>query len=432
MHAKDKRWFLLALFCAAALMLALNWFTPLLADDYHYAFRFDADTRVTSVADIFPSLAAHARNMNGRLSPHFFVQLFTLLPRRVFAVVNTAVYLLFLLGAYTLVKPVGARWNWKLLLIVQGALFLLTPAFGQSYLWLSGSDNYLWCDTLMLWLLVPFAGILWKGQRSPTVPVQLLMALGALVLGNMSENVSACAALLMGLCVLWQWCTRRKAPAWMLVTTAMTVLGWLLLMLAPANRESVARASGGLNVLADHYRAALNMWLEHGLWASLAFVGLLCFVNVDRDRKAFACMAFLSSLVCNFMMVAADYYPERAFTGTVVFLIVACATLLDSPTVKLTLTSALALGLTLVMALSAVGAVPDAYNRYQLAQARVAEVCQARDAGQTDVTTFGITGLSRFDAFDGLNELTTDPDYFPNAYYAKYYGLSSIGVDRFE
>ena len=436
---RDRLWFGLILAVTFTGMLALNLLTPLLADDYLYAFSFATGERIASVSDIFPSLAAHAATMNGRLTPHFFVQLFVMLPRWIFTIVNSFVYLALLLGIVRLSARVGERYPWRLLLIVSGAVFLLPPAFGQSFLWLAGSVNYLWCDALMIWLLVPFADFYLRGKSITGMGRITLMVLGALLMGNMSENVSATAVLMMGLCVLNQWIHRSKAPAWMLAVALATFSGWLALMLAPANRMNISLAAGGLNALATNYQAALTMWLQYGLWPSVAYGAVFFFAladpKSDRTRLVFSAGLFLCSLACNFAMIASSYYPERAYTGSLLFVILAFAVALGACEGRLwhkALIPALTCALGLVMALELIGAVPSAYNRERLAQARIIEVCAVRDAGQTDVTTFGVKGNSRFDAFYGLHELTDDPEYFPNVYFARYYGLNSVVVDRFE
>lgn len=436
---RDRLWFRLILAVTFIGILALNLFTPLLADDYLYAFSFATGERIASVGDIFPSLATHAVSMNGRLTPHFFVQLFVMLPRWIFAIINSFVYLALLLGIIRLAARKSERFPWQLLLIVNGAVFLLPPAFGQSFLWLAGSVNYLWCDTLLVWLLVPFADFYLRGKSLSGAGNIALLSLGALVMGNMSENVSAAAILMMGLCVLGQWVRRQKAPKWMLVVTLAAFVGWLLLMLAPANRMNVSRAAGGLNALATNYQAALSMWVQHGIWPSIAY-GIAFFIaladqKADRSRLGFSVGLFLCSLACNFAMTASSYYPERAYTGSLLFVILAFAVVLGACEGRLwqkALIPSLACMLGLVMALELIGAVPSAYNRQRLAQARITEVCADRDAGQTDIITFGVKGNSRFDAFYGLHELTDDPKYFPNVYFARYYGLNSVVVDRFE
>lgn len=439
MKKTDKLLFMLTLAGTLAVMAGLNLLTPMIADDYRYAFSFSSGAQLQSVWDIFPSLGAHAAVMNGRLVPHFFVQLFTLTPRPVFSLLNAMVYVALLLGLYRVARKAECRYDWRLLLIVDGAVFLLPPAFGQSFLWLAGSLNYLWCDALMVWVWVPFADFIFRKRDVRTVWQWALLTVGSLLLGNMSENVSATAVGIMGLWMGYVWWRDRKLPVWMPVSALLTLVGWLALMLAPANRTNVGQAVQGASALFANFQAALEMWMQHGLWLSGAFLALFFLTGVyakgQQNRAAFAMMLFLGSLVCNFMMTAADYYPERAFTGSILMEILAVAVLLPSLTEVAwgkALCRALACGLTLVMALQMLGALPNAYNRYRQAQARIDEVLQAKAQGVQDIVTFGIKGNSRYDAFDGLNELTDDPGYFPNVYFAKYYGVQSIVAERFE
>ena len=433
MTMKRNRALTIACYAAIALlMLALNLLTPLLADDYRYAFSFATGERLKNVVDIFPSLAAHAVSINGRLVPHFFVQLFTLLPRQVFSVVNTVVFLLLIAGMYRLSQK--EEQNWKLLVLIFGGMFLLPPVFGQSFLWLAGSVNYLWCDTLLVWLLVPFADAVFGKRNTLSIAGQVCVAFGALLFGNMSENVSAAGGVMMGLCVAWLFWKHRRVPLWMLLSVVMTLAGWLVLMLVPATRGSVARSSGSVAALFSQFGTALEMWKAHGLWATLGVIVLLCFTakRIEPARVAFSAGLLISSLLCNFAMTVANYYPERAFTGSCVLLVMAYAVVfVVLPREHAALLKAAALCMALLV-LEGVNTVPNACNRYRQAEARVQEVCEARDSGGTDITTYGVLGRSRFDAFYHLNELTDDFSYFPNVYFSKYYGLGSVVVDHYE
>ena len=74
--------------------------TDLIADDYRYCFSYADDSRIVSAAQIFPSMAAHRHIMNGRVVPHFLVQLFLMLPKGIFDFVNAAFFtaLVWLIG----------------------------------------------------------------------------------------------------------------------------------------------------------------------------------------------------------------------------------------------------------------------------------------------------------------------------------------------
>lgn len=63
------------------LMLGCNLLTGYLADDFRYMFSFADWSRMERLSQILPSVAAHAKSMNGRLTAHTLVQLSLMLPR---------------------------------------------------------------------------------------------------------------------------------------------------------------------------------------------------------------------------------------------------------------------------------------------------------------------------------------------------------------
>ena len=81
-------WLLAAIFL---LMLVLNFLTPMVSDDYAYCFSFVDWERIESVGEIFPSMKMHREYANGRIVAHFFAQLFLLLPKAIFNVINALV-----------------------------------------------------------------------------------------------------------------------------------------------------------------------------------------------------------------------------------------------------------------------------------------------------------------------------------------------------
>ena len=135
--------FLLLLALIGCVMLLLNAHTPLMMDDYDYSFSWSTGERVSGLADVIASQAAHYRLWGGRSVVHALAQLFLSMDKRVFDVANTLVYLLLLLELYALSRPAGRRWCWPLLLVAHGALFAGVPFFGTVFLWLTGACNYL-------------------------------------------------------------------------------------------------------------------------------------------------------------------------------------------------------------------------------------------------------------------------------------------------
>lgn len=425
-----------SIWCAVFLLiLCLNVLTPMIADDYMYSFSFQTGERIASIGEIIPSMIAHSQTINGRVIAHFFVQLFSMLPRPVFMIINTWVYMLLTIEIYQLTRG-PRRYDIGLALLVQAGVFLLPPAFGQSFLWMAGSLNYLWCSTLMVSILLPYANAFFRDGKDLKVHTQVLLCVAALWFGNTSENVSfAVGVLLTGFLIL-RAIQKRKIKPWMWLTLLFVWIGWGLLMASQANGASLRRSSGGLGVLFEHLQAAISMLKNNGLWPSLLCISLLyvCWKSpgCNRGRVLFGLGAFLAAMVSSLAMVIPDYYPDRAFTGTCILLILACCVLINALPAFFQLKNILAACLAFVMGLTAMSALPNAYNRYACAMNRVQEIQQERSEGTADVVTFGIAGKSKYDAFYHLMELGDKVDLFTNKYMAKYYGVNSIHINRME
>ena len=83
--------------------LLFNHWTPYAADDYSYMFNLSDGSRMTSIGQIFSSLAVHyTKYGNGRLISHFFVMLFLIGSKWIFNLVNAFIFVLLILSIYHL------------------------------------------------------------------------------------------------------------------------------------------------------------------------------------------------------------------------------------------------------------------------------------------------------------------------------------------
>lgn len=420
-----------ALCLMGALMLLMNLLTPMICDDYRYAFSFATGERITKVGEIFPSLAAHGHVLNGRYAPHFFVQLFALLPGICFDAANTAVFLLLVIGVYRLALGDGEKWDALLLCGVFGGLFLLPPVFGQNMLWMAGSCNYLWPAAALVWLMKPFVDAVSGKEVRLSWPLVAGMAALALLFGNCSENLSAAGLMLMGLCILAQLFRCKGAPLWMWITAAATLAGWLLLMLAPVDKPVGMVEAGFLGMMMDRFTQVMQLWLKHlgVLTAVWAFLLCMALDGEGRERVLASVLLALCALCCHLAMIISEYVPERALLGPILLMVCACCVLLPGLGGRwMAIRNGLCLCLCLLAALNALMALPQVYNRHQQAVARDAAMVEAAAAGQADVVTFGVLGRTKYDAYTGLIELSSAPEHFANVAYAEYYGVESVTV----
>lgn len=135
----------------AIVMYLLNRFTPIFCDDWHYRFIFGTQTPIRTIGDIFVSQWHHYFEFtNGRFIAHFFVQLFDgILGKGAFNVFNAVFFALFLY-ALAVVTSHDRKQYYKIASVAFFLIFLLMTGFKYTFLWMSGSCNYLWMAILLL------------------------------------------------------------------------------------------------------------------------------------------------------------------------------------------------------------------------------------------------------------------------------------------
>ena len=126
------------------------------ADDFSYSFSFSNGERIESITDIFFSQVAHYNVMNGRIITHFLAQLFLYFGDGIFNYINVCFYLLLIFLIYLHVYSTLKNFSLLNFLLISVLLFLCTPSFGQSFLWITGASNYLYGIIIILLVLLPY------------------------------------------------------------------------------------------------------------------------------------------------------------------------------------------------------------------------------------------------------------------------------------
>lgn len=181
--------------------MSMNFLTPMsVADDGAYAFikepvgrEFDENRPVDNLSNIVESMTNHWYTHNGRIVNHSLESLFMgIIGKPVFNVFNALVFCLTVAFIMSLCGfDWRSRWLWLLFLLI----LALMPAFGETFLWVSGSFNYLWTAFFVLgflvllrlfredrlsrkhWLLMPVAFICGWTHEIMTLPVSMALGL---------------------------------------------------------------------------------------------------------------------------------------------------------------------------------------------------------------------------------------------------------------
>ena len=405
-------------------VFALTLLTPKYADDFAYSFSFATDQRIRSVADIFPSMAEHRILLNGRVVPHFLVQLFLMMPKAVFSLLNAlqVVLMFHLTGKY-----LRSTESTKCILLFCGAfgIWVFTPSFGENALWLDGSVNYCWAMTVLMLFLDPYISA-WFAMscHQKTMPF-LLHVLFAFAAGAWSENGSL-AFLLLAVCLfLGVWRGNGKLPIRLLPGIFSAAAGYLFLMTAPATAGRSAPLD--FSILMKNAQVILKATISH---LSVLYMGYVILVilaiafHARKDRIVFSILLFLTGLGALTGFVFAAYFVERHFFCTVFLTVFSCTILLDElvqvkkPAILYTLAGILSAVFLFRFSLGTVDILVSSQkeaNREQIISRAIS------DGQKTVVLTnyFPSTGYA-------LPFILDAPDNWVNVAVASYYGMDKV------
>ena len=462
--------------------------TPLLADDFNYAFSWADESRIDNFRLVISSMRAHRAWTHGRVFAQGLVTIFMMWPRWVFPIFNALIVTLFFWETeryfrFRLIsRPVLAS------AVVGVLIWICMPVFGQIVLWLDGSCNYFWGAALGWTLIVEV--MMLDQHRHPSI-VMLLLVLPAFVVGAWSEHISFAVLMMLFLLILRSWIREKRFPAREAGLLLSGILGYLFLMLAPpmlpsALKKRAAYAAG------EHVSAFLEMLKEYW-WVLLIvlLIGLLLFlwlrrktirerltaltdlalaavlaaaaffaVRVVRDEGAFSLVSstpvgFLSLLACFLLglrmafarkvasaiildavmlclsgmgalllFLFAMYVPARGFCAPVVFMGLSTGLLWCSAKPEKP-----KLILSLLFAVFAVCFVigcSDIWSLHMQAEKREEAI---REALRTDgvLVAQPYSVRTKYAALYGLQDLAPGEDW-PNDYIKDYYGLKEIRV----
>ena len=388
------------------LMLLGNVLTPYAVDDWAYMHSF----------------ATGEQTMNGRLFAHFWAQLFLLLPKAVFNIVNALIFTALIALLARLAQPEGKRDN-LILLMIFCAVWVFVPAFGQVFFWLDGACNYGWGCVIGFAFLAPYIRLLDRDAKKKPL-FWILWMLAGFYTGAYLENMAAGAIFLSALLLFGRRVLCRKKNGvlpWLPVLAS--VGGFIFMMTRPAE-SMIASLGTGLVAALEKYRslAVLLVVFVVSLVAALWY-------HARREKIYLAAALVLGSLCANFALSVASYYPERCLAFPAVLLIAADAVLLSelfSGKAKLPVLCAAAV-LVLSTLYWGVFGFADITNVYLQVRANETAITEAAARGESSVTVPYIETLTRYSALYDLKYLDTeDAQSWPNGAMADVLGIGEI------
>ena len=436
----------------------MNLLTPVIGDDYAYAFIWDGAQngnfqnnigklyRVESFGDIITSQYSHYMTWGGRTVAHVFVQFFVWQGKLLFDIMNALIYAALALLIYFSAKGKIEIQNsdGKIFLWIFFAMWFCLPEMFQTSLWLTGACNYLWMTFFQLLFLLPFALKFW--QKVQTLNSKLLtpaMAFLGLIAGWSNESGGAFVIFLAFLALIYFW-RQKQLERWMLVGFIGLFIGYALLMLAPgnfqryvvdANEATVPFLSAQMFI--DNFEDGMKYILAGDvlLYAVIA----LYFI---RGRKTPQTTQFIlafaaAGLLLPCLLMFSPEFPARAAFASPVFALIASVAALEWTTINLSpkIISA-ALCVWLVIIFYSIGVDWSVHSQIAERQAYVEQhkhddliVLQPIYLPYLPEHGLWIWTLDSYARFYG--DVTPYRDEFNNRNitYAQYYGLKEVVLD---
>lgn len=437
---QKSRWTVFAGLAAIAVAFyALNVLTCLYADDFSYTYTFavtEGKYRISNLHELFLSQMNHYRVMNGRAVVHTLAQLFLMWGKPVFNVLNTAAFLTLGLLIYRHGHGRDGEVRPAMLFCVFGLLWAVTPDFGQSFLWLVGSCNYLFGILIILFAILPVTRALDEGFGPMAGWKTGLYFVLCLLAGWTNENNSVALVVIFLCSVIWLLVTKQKVPAWVWVGLAGSIIGCLLLLLSPGQATRLA-GYGGFGGLGTWVRRGISITAHLVLYLGIELGLILAFfvkgmINKRPVRELLRPGIFcLAGLASTYSMILAPTFPTRTWSGPVVFFTITLVALWrwvepEADRNYRGLTVAVSVLAFLAVTGTYVWAVQDLNETRNAFQLREKYIAEELEAGHREITLSPIHGQTRWNCYNEYDDLNDDPSQWPNTAYAMYYGLDRV------
>ena len=329
---KENRQYIatIAFLCIVAGVMWIIGNAGLLApDEYNYSNIYGTTQRITSLADLRTSLSLFYTSWTGRILVHGMIQLFLWLNVNVFYIMNSIVFVIFLIG---IVRLFNEKVSVGYLAIALALIIYGTAVFSEKYIWISGSLNYLWPTCVMLYTLRYF----YKGIAEQEIPNRYKTALYwilAFVTGFSQENIAFVTGSFILILIFSRWkelikLSKKEILYWITGILCFGI-GALLLIFAPGNLVRF-HGSDGTGIYTCIYNIARNLFhIKYLIVVYLITLFLIYRKEKKQSEKLEICKKQIIYVVLPCvvamvpMLIIAEFY-DRAMLPYEVLLIAGC------------------------------------------------------------------------------------------------------------
>ncbi len=324
-----KIWFWLSFVCFTLLLFLANEAVGFMRDDKWYATNLVTGEPLKNLRDIWEGQVWHFFHWGGRSVTHFILQTVILCGSVCADVINTLMTLGLGFLMYKMSEAKRPYW-------ILGSLFLL---IGVNYnvlvsmMWEAGCVNYVYSTVWIFFFVFLYLRELEGEEKKLPLANLWILPLG-LMTGWSNENMGPAAFVMaLGITVFRFLFEKKKPKIWMLEGILTSLLGSLLVILAPGNfeRSALITYDSLWDKLHDRiyemFHASFN-FLFLGFFILL--VSTCLYVGVYKQTlKKWQIAMFLMGVMAHGAFLLSPTYPDRATFGVLCICVLLSVSMLE-------------------------------------------------------------------------------------------------------
>ena len=286
------------LFSVFAITCILTSLTPLIADDYNYAFSWADHSRVDNLVNVIKSMRSHRQWTHGRVFAQGWVTIFMMRPKWHFSVANGAVVTAFFATLYHYFKRTNIKNPVFACALVSMLYWICMPVFGQVFLWLDGACNYFW-GAALAWIVIELEQSS-RNRSKKWVWMTVLFPM-SFVGGAWSEHISFAMLTILFLFVVRFWITDHRIPLFDFITFLAGVAGYLFLMFSPSMLPTILKYRA-IKVVGSHLQTLMRIVVNH--WWFLLLIVVFVFTlglwlkRMPDPRTRWSALSMMACGIC--------------------------------------------------------------------------------------------------------------------------------------
>ncbi|MDR2843584.1 MAG: DUF6056 family protein, partial [Candidatus Symbiothrix sp.] len=313
-----------------------------------------------------------------------------------------------------------------LFVVVNILLWFLVPAWGENFLWLSGSCNYLWMITIALLFLIPFRTKMSNPEYKPSWGLSCLYLILGFLSGLSIENLSAAVGVFLGVYFVVKMIKKERFTPFEVLGCLGFMAGFCVLISAPGNYVRMAFSS--MLTLFD------RVWkLNTGFFSfsNALLTVLVIFIAFDlifhqkKKLNGYIWAYFIAGCASIFSMIFAPYANERTYVFAIVFISIMLLNLLIYTPLPAIIKRNFFIIL-IIYAVSFAVAGRSIVGTYFKWEKRTQYILSQKEKGIKDIEIkTAIEAFNSHNAYSNFGDILDIGDQW-NQITAKYYGVNSI------